>query len=185
MIPACGRERQEDQEFKASLGYTGKFKDSLGYVRPCLQTKLVQMDRFLRSEGVERGWRPGGCSNHSRRGMETRGSVGSWKPGAKGPIRKLLLSWRIPVHQDNGYRDGTWGRETGNKPVESLVTESTEPVGEDSWPVSWEWSVSGAMRKVRQDIQVYWAFVLAGKLGTGGTPRPGIWECGGLRTLDL
>lgn len=53
--------------------------------------------------------------------------------------------------------------------------------------------VRGAMRKVRQDIQVYWDSVLAGKLGTGGTSKawdPGMWWsenwiCEGLGTSSV
>lgn len=32
--------------------------------------------------------------------------AGSWEPGAKGPYSKLILYWRIALHQDKGREDG-------------------------------------------------------------------------------
>jgi hypothetical protein len=44
IIPALGRLRQEDSEFKAGLNYNSEFKASLSYVvRPCLKTTMKRV----------------------------------------------------------------------------------------------------------------------------------------------
>lgn len=41
IIPALGRWRQKDQEFKIILDYIGRLKPNLGYMRSYLKTKNV------------------------------------------------------------------------------------------------------------------------------------------------
>jgi hypothetical protein len=40
VIPACGRQRQEDHEFKASMGYT---------VETCFKTKQNKISKYIKT----------------------------------------------------------------------------------------------------------------------------------------
>lgn len=49
VLPALGRGRQDNQEFKASLGLHSTFETSVGYMKPCLKTttKAHKSNSFL------------------------------------------------------------------------------------------------------------------------------------------
>lgn len=60
--------KQEGKEFKAVLGYTGKFEANLGYLRPCLKQNNTKKKTGQRVEGCQddvvgkdaccQAWRP-------------------------------------------------------------------------------------------------------------------------------
>lgn len=91
--PSIWEVKAGDQEFRASFGYIVKFKDSPGYVRPCLKTRLFQMGWPFRSEGIERLE-----ARRHRLGGECR-ELEIW---SKGP------TWKVTFVQEGTLSSGQW-----------------------------------------------------------------------------